>query len=348
MSASESRAVATATDVARLAGVSQSAVSRAFTPGASIAPQTRHRIQEAARQLGYQPNLIARSLTSGRSNIVGVGIGNLENPFFASTLEQMSVKLGEAGLRLLLFTSEVSVIDTPVQEVLQYRLDALVLLSTSLSSTLAQQCQQANVPVVLYNRIAAESPDVSSVTGNNVIGGRAIASFLLAGGHQRPAFIAGLEASSTSRQREEGFVSALMEQGMGPPIRDNGLFTPEGAAAATRRLLSARERPDAIFCANDYMALVALDVAQAEFGLEVGREISIVGFDDIAMAGWPSFSLTTYSQSTAQMVDETIVIVQGFRNGDFAPVHRVVEGQLVIRNSTRRPSRAWAMPQPPR
>lgn len=332
--------MATAADVAQMAGVSQSAVSRAFTPGASVASATRRRILEAAAALGYQPNLIARTLTSGRSNIVGVGVGNLANPFFACTLDELSIQLAEAGLRLLLFTTnDGGQLETHIQEVLQYKLDALVMLSTALSSPLAKQCKLANIPVVMYNRIATTSPDISSVTGNNFGGARALASFLLAGGHRRPAFIAGMGSSSTSRQREEGFTAALVEAGLGPPLREEGNFSHSGAMTAMRRLLSRPDRPDAVFCANDYMAIAAIEVAQAEFGLAVGQEISIVGFDDIPMASWPSFSLTTYSQSVTDMVDATVQTIQALRSGCNTPIHKVIDGGLVIRGSARRPRR---------
>lgn len=338
MAETDTRGVTTAQDVARLAGTSQSAVSRAFTPGASVSAALRRKILTAAEQLGYQPNQIARSLTSGRSNIVGVGISSLDNPFFTATLQTMSAKLAAAGLRLLLFTAVGDTAgETPIQEVLQYRLDALVLLSTSLSSRLAEQCQRANVPVVLYNRTSADSDSVCSVTGNNFGGAQSIAAFLLAGGHQHLAFIAGTPESSTSRDREAGFVNYLAEHGATAITRDCGHFTRDGAAAAARRLLSAKRRPDAIFCANDEMAIAAIEVAQCEFGLAVGREVSIVGFDDIPMAAWPTFSLTTFAQSFDQMVERTVEIIQDIRTGRSEAVHCVVDGSLVLRGSARRP-----------
>jgi DNA-binding LacI/PurR family transcriptional regulator len=332
--------VARASDVAKLAGVSQSAVSRAFTAGASIAPQTREAILHAAATLGYQPNLIARSLISGRSNLVGVGVGNLENPFLAESLERLSISLRQAGLRLLLFScDENAVVRERFEEVLQYRLDALVLLSTSLSPDLARQCRQSNVPVILYNRVAASGPAIASVTGDNYAGGRAIGSFLLAGKHNHFAFMAGTQSSTTSHQREDGFRSALQEAGIDVVRREEGLFTRAGAVAASRRLFAARDRPDAVFCANDFMALTAIDVAQSEFGLTVGRDVSIVGFDDVPMAAWPTFSLTSFSQSTQALVDLTVDIVRQFRLGDLTPVQHVAPGGLVIRNSARRPQR---------
>ncbi len=332
-------ALATADDVAKAAGVSQATVSRAFTPGSSINEATRGKVFQAAERLGYRPNLIARSLTSGRSHLVGIGIENLQNPFFSETLEALSVQLAQAGLRSMLFTTGPDDgEDARVQEVLRYGLDALVLVSATFSSTFASQCRAARVPVVLYNR-TNDDRGIPSVTGDNIGGARSLAAFLIAGNHRRFAFMAGVEDTSTSRDREGGFTAYLLERGLGPPLREQGHFTYAGAAAATRRLLTAGERPDALFCANDHMAMAAIDVAHFEFGLEVGREISIVGFDDIEAASRPNYSLTTFAQRSEQMVAATVDIVEGIRAGRPGPVHRVVEGELVIRTSARRPSR---------
>jgi len=151
--------IATAGDVAQLANVSQSAVSRAFTPGASVAPETRKRIMAAAEKLGYSPDMIARSLMRGRSSIVGVGVGNLANPFLSAALDLLISRLAEVGLRVLLFpTDDTSVTNFPGREVLQYRLDALLMLATAVSPRLAEQCARARVPVVQGVR-PAPGPD---------------------------------------------------------------------------------------------------------------------------------------------------------------------------------------------
>ena len=329
------RGLVTADDVARLVGVSRSAVSRAFTEGASIAPQTRARIVGAAAQLGYHPNQIARSLTRGRSNIIGLGVSSLRNPFFSESLEALSLALERAGYRVLLFPLENRAGDVlSIGEALHYRLDALILLSVTLSSTLVEECRQAGVPVVLYNRTTRE-PAVSTITGTNEAGGRIIAAHLLASGHDRQAFIAGGDDASTSQERERGFHAYLAEQGASPPLRENGQFDFAAAAAATRRLLARQDAPDAIFCANDLMAIAAINVARHEFGLEVGREVSIVGFDDVSMAGWPAFALTTFVQPIGEMVDRTVDAVRFLRDNPGDARHYVAEGRLVVRGSSR-------------
>lgn len=321
-------------DVAREAGVSQAAVSRAFTPGASIAPETRDRIIAAATKLGYRPNPLARSLMRGRSNIVGVGVGDLANPFFVQTLQLLSDALDAANLRLMLFSARNYGAEPSISEILHYRLDALVLLSISPSSTLTEQCRRAQVPVILYNR-TNHSHDASSVIGNNETGARTIAAHLLAGGHKRFAYIAGTPEASTNAEREAGFFDYLAEQGADEPLREYGHYNIEAAMAATRRLLLRKDRPDAIFCANDTMAIAAINVARHEFGLDVGREVSIAGYDDVPMAAWPAFSLTSFSQPAERMVAETVRLIHALRNDPERHEDVTSEGTLVIRASTR-------------
>jgi len=332
------RRTATAYDVARLAGVSQLAVSRAFTEGASIAEPTRLKVVEAARQLGYRPNLIARSLITRRSHIVGVAMGYFQNPFYPAVLDSLSRAFAANGYRVLLFTTDPDTASDPIlEEVLRYKLDALILVSATLSSHFDEECQAAGIPVVLLNR-KTESATVSSVTGDNRDGARAVASFLIAGGHRHYAFMAGAESSSTSRDRETGFTDHLLSQGVAAPQRWVGNYDFDTAARAARAMFSAEDRPDAVFCANDHMALAVLNVERAEFGLQVGRDVSIVGFDDIGPSAWPLADLTTYAQPIAAMVDRVVAIVQRQLGNSPGPaVEEVLAGKLIIRGSARLP-----------
>lgn len=332
----DDRKIITARQVAQQAGVSQSVVSRAFTPGARISDATRRRVIEAAARLGYRPNIFARSLTLGRSNIVGVGVGNLNNPFFADSLERLSVGLDRLGLRVLLFPADLSgpSVKPAIREVLDYRLTALVLLSVGVSPALSAECHKADIPLVLFNRTSDDS-GASSVVTDDEGGARAIAAYLLATGHRRIAFLAGTDMSSTSALREKGLCEYLHEHGAAQPIRACGNFEIAQAASAVRRLLTDKEPPDAIFCANDVMAIAAINVARFEFGLMVGREISIIGFGDIEMAAWPAFSLTTFSQPVGTMVQRTIDIIEALRKDPAMRVLHMVPGELKLRGSSR-------------
>jgi len=328
----------TAHDVAKLAGVSQSAVSRTFTKGASVSPDTRRKVEEAASTLGYRPNLVARSLITRRSNLIGVAIPSMANPFYSVVLELLSAAFEALGYRILLFsTANNEDSDLVLDEVLRYRVEALVLVSASLSSRFAEECRKTGLPVVLFNRMN-DSTAVSSVTSDNLTGSRRIAAFLLAGGHQRLAFIAGKETSSTNRDREAGFTEYLLAHDMDKPLRDVGHYTFDGAMNATRRLLSLDNPPDAIFCANDLMALAAVNVCH-ELKIEAGKEVSIVGFDDMALSKWPIFALTTFVQPLPDMIGRAVDIIRAqLANPDTPAIQEVLPGQLVVRNTARIPA----------
>ena len=325
-------------EVARFAGVSQSAVSRVFTPGASVSDRTRAKVVAAAATLGYRPNLIASSLITGKSRIVGVVVPGLTNPFYAALVDTLSDALSVRGYRVMLFTARYGTSADPIlEEILRYRLDALVLVSAQLSSRLAEECAEVGLPVVMVNR-KTDSEVVSSVTGDNRAGAACIGSFLLAGSHRHFAFMAGLDSSSTSRDREAGFRERLHQAGTMPPLKVHGSYTAEEASSATRNLLKADTRPDAIFCANDQMAMVAIDVARSEFGLDVGRELSIVGFDGTQLAASPAYRLTTFSQPVDEMVDSAVrILVDACSGRDLSAGPRFVSGQLVVRDSARLP-----------
>lgn len=331
--------LATAYDVARLAGVSQSAVSRTFTDGASVSPATREKVMEAAAALRYRPSHMARSLKTGRSLIVGVAVTSVDNLFYPQVLEALADALRGVGYRMLLFVTHGDTnFDPALDELLRYRVDALILASTSLSSPLAEECRQSGVPVVMFNNIDPDSA-MASVTGDNRKGGETIAAFMHAAGHRRFGFIAGVESSSTSQQRELGFTGYLTAQGLQPPMRAVSQFQPGLAMQATRDLLKRPDAPDALFCVNDHMALAAMDVARHEFGLEVGKDISIIGFDNIGLSAWPSFGLTTYSQPVDRLVAETMALLtEAMADANALPRKIMVGGELIVRTSARLPN----------
>jgi DNA-binding LacI/PurR family transcriptional regulator len=329
---------ATAIDVARLAGVSQSAVSRAFTPGASVARDTAEKIRAAAQEIGYRPNAIARSLITRRSRIVGFVAAYLQNQFYPDVLERLSARLREEGYHLMLFTADARTAADPLlAEIIPYRLDGLILAATTLSSALAAECRAAGIPVLLFNR-TTDMADVSSVTGENERGGAIVAEFLAAGGHRRMAFVAGVENSSTSRDREAGFNGWLTRHGYPMPIRAVGHYTMEGAAAAARELIARPERPDAIFCGNDHMAIAISEVARHEFGLRIPDDLSLIGFDDVGPAAWRTFNLTSFSQPVDAMVDVAVgTMLALIENPEQPPRHLIARGELVLRGSARLP-----------
>lgn len=328
----------TSIDVARLAGVSQAAVSRVFTPGASASAETIEKVRRAAAQLGYRPNRLARSLNTGRSGMVGLAIGYLENQFYPLVLQHLSRALQAEGYHVLVFMTggPDENVDAVIEEILDYQVDGLIAASVGLSSQLARRAQAANVPVVLLNR-GQDDEALSSVTSDNRAGGRAIADFLVAGGHRRIAYIAGWEAASTQRDRELGFREGLAAHGLTLWARGCGEFEQAAAIEAARALFSCRTRPDAVFVANDHMALPVMDVIRHELGLRIPEDVSVVGYDDAPPAAWPAYDLTTVRQKIPEMVDACVeIILQGIA-GRATPIKQVIGGPLIIRGSARLP-----------
>jgi DNA-binding LacI/PurR family transcriptional regulator len=328
----------TSSEVARRAGVSQSAVSRTFTPGASISPKTREKVMAAAQELGYRPNAIARSLITNRSRIIAVVMAYLENLFYPDVLEELGRLLVKENYRLLLFTGHMDRDSDPVfDQLMQYRVDGIILASTTLSSHLSEECATAGIPVVLFNR-TTERDAVSSVTTRNREGGRRIGEFLLAGGHTRFGYISGVESSSTNRDRFAGYQDALTEAGHSEILVEIGNYDRAEAEAAARKLLSRADRPDAIFVANDHMAVAVMDVARYEFGLSIPDDLSIVGYDDVGPARWTSYGITSMSQPLKRMVEATVnILMDQISSGEIEAEHRILSGDLIVRTSARLP-----------
>jgi DNA-binding LacI/PurR family transcriptional regulator len=329
----------TAREVARLAQVSQSAVSRTFTPGASVSEETRSKVLAAAKALGYRPNALARSLITRRSRIIALVMSYLENQFYPLVIERLSQKLQKQGYHVLLFISDLNEADGVLAEILQYQVDGIVMASTMLSSDLAKNCADSGVPVVLFNRVADTSAlarhATSSVTSDNHRGGRMVAELLLERGHRKVAFLAGLENSSTSVEREKGFNEALREGGGSVFSRAVGHYSFEGAQQATRALFAVADRPDAVFVANDHMAIAAMDVLRIELGLRIPQDVSVMGFDDVPQAAWGSYQLTTVVQSVEDMVDAVVDLLHDQMQGEVRPRKVVIPCRVVERQSVR-------------
>ena len=330
----------TSSMVAEHAGVSQSAVSRTFTPGASISSKTRAKVLAAAKELGYRPNAIARSLITSRSRIIAVVMAYLENLFYPDVLEELGRRLAAENYHLLLFTGFKDRDSDPLfDQIMQYRVDGIILASTSLSSELSSECTTAGIPVVLFNR-TTEKDEASSVTSRNREGGKLIADFLVAGGHKSFGYISGIEGTSTNRDRFAGFRDGLKAAGFDKIEIRRGNFNRADAQAATRELLSLKKRPQAIFVANDHMAVAAMDVARYEFGLSIPDDLSIVGYDDVGAARWPSYGITSVTQPISPMVEATVdILMDQIASGEIEPQHKLIPGELIVRASARLPKK---------
>jgi DNA-binding LacI/PurR family transcriptional regulator len=322
-------------DVARLAGVSRSAVSRAFTEGAYIAEETKAKVLEAARVLGYRPNAIARGLSGRRTKIIGIVLGQLENPFYAEMLEELTRLLQARGLAPLLFLSDPANMDELVATLLAYQVDGVLLPAATLSSRMAVQCERSGTPVVMVNRYSRHE-SISSVAGDNLGGGASVAELFIRQGNRQIAYIGGLPDTSSDNDREQGFRKTLSAHGIVPVAALPGYYTHEGGAAAAREMLRT-STPEAIFCANDVMAMAALEVAEREFGMAVPKDLVIAGYDNSKQAGWPLYSLTSVDQNVPEMAAQAVnLLIEHIADLAMPTRHLVVPSKLVERRSTER------------
>ncbi|MBB5752557.1 LacI family DNA-binding transcriptional regulator [Prosthecomicrobium pneumaticum] len=304
---------ATSFDVAALAGVSQSAVSRAFTPGSSIAEDKRAKVLEAARMLNYVPNSIASSLTTKRTNIIALILGNMHNPFYVHVLNEFSRRLQGLGRQILIFTVDPgSESDDAILRALQYQIDGVILTAAQLSTRMTSICHERGIPIVLFNRYIPGS-DASGVRCDNVGGGRLIAEAFLAAGAKSFAMITGDPKGTTSQDRVRGFVERLMEEGVRRSEIEEvpGHSSYDGAASAALSLFAARSRPrpDALFGINDIMAMGAIDALRHRLGLRIPDDLMVGGFDDIPEARRAPYKLTTVRQPIDQMVARTLELM---------------------------------------
>ncbi len=326
----------TSVDVARLAGVAQSTVSRAFDPNSRISTETRARVRAAAEALGYQPNVIARSLITQRTNIVGIVMANLTaSHFYPGVLEQFTHRLQEMGKQVLLLNAPPDrSVDEVVPQVLGYQVDALIIASLTPGNETINVSNRGGRPVILFNRYVTNT-GASVVCCDNLQGGRLVADFLLTAGHTRLAYIAGPENTTTNLMREKGFIDQLHKRGYGEIIREQSAYSYKAGQEAARRLLTRDHPPEAIFCAADIIALGAMDTARYEFGIQIPENLSVVGFDDIPLAGWPTYNLTTIRQPIEEMIAATLELLEQDDEGLQNTEVKLLPVDLIVRGSAR-------------
>jgi DNA-binding LacI/PurR family transcriptional regulator len=342
---------ATSRDVAAMAGVSQSAVSRCFTPGASVASETRDKVLRVAAELGYRPNAHARNLITGRTRIVGVVMAHLDNLLYPRFLQLLTERLQSLGMQVLLFVADGNRQVELLEQLLNYRVDGIVLAATTLHSDLAKACTHAGIPVVLFNRVPSHALDRAfhSVQTDQEAGMAELTQLLIDRGHSRIAFLSGNLESSTNQARERGCRVTLQRVGQSLFAYGIGNYDEVQASAVVRgwfrdgkRLRQLADCPDAIVAADDRMALAAMDTLRHELGLRVPEQISVVGFDDVPQAAWPSYELTTYAQPLPQMIEAVVQLLSAQlqaldENQDAPPAGQAVmmKGQLCLRKSVR-------------
>jgi DNA-binding LacI/PurR family transcriptional regulator len=308
-----------------MAGVSQSAVSRVFQPGASASKDMRDRVLSAANKLGYRPNAIARGLITQRSNMVAVVISRQTNLYYPEVLVQLTQRFSEHGIRVLLFTLEHERdIDSVLEQVLQYQVDGVVTAAI-LSPAQLEMIENADIPVIFYNRTLPERL-VNSVRCDQEEGERWLVGQLAGAGHKRFAIVSGPEDSSVSMERTQGALQKLRDLNIDDVLIVSGDYSYTSGRAAFAEIVQRMEGlPDAVVCANDVMAIGCVDEARETNYLRVPEDISIVGFDGVG----PAQPVGRMSEAAVSMLIERI------ENPELTPEKRVFSGDRILGGSAR-------------
>ncbi|ARJ37437.1 hypothetical protein SporoP8_00225 [Sporosarcina ureae] len=327
------RETVTAMDVAKLAGVSQSSVSRVYFEGASVSAKTRKRVLEAAAELGYRPNVYARSLITNQSKIIGLVMKSVHNPFYTHVLKRFSSIFKQQGYSILFVsTNNDEIQEEDVETLLNYNVAGVVVTDATISETVGNEFKKNHIPLVFFNR-KPKTEVFHSVSCNNLEAGRSIAYFLIAKGSMELVLITGNEDTSTSIERKKGFCEVLDQQNIVYRTYSSD-YTYEGGYNTATTLIEENQLPSAIFVANDIMALGVLD-ALRKHEIRIPEYTRVVGFDNIGMASWPAYELTTWEQPIEEMIEATVTYLLDEVTSYTGSVQTIeVDGKLIERKTT--------------
>lgn len=331
----------TSTDVAKAAGVSQATVSRVMYGSDRVSPRTRARVREVMAELGYSPNLVARAMKTQRTDTIGVLVSQITNPFYPEALQAVGAALTARGKRMVLWDTEGTGEEAALESIRQGLVDGVLFTTGTTETPSLREAIAAGRPVVLLNRSVPDLPG-DQVTSDNFGGAAEVARHLVDLGHVRIGFIGGPPLPSTVNERWQGFEETLKELGVGLDeslCRFVQLSHDEGAAAFTELAQASGGPPTAVFCVNDITAFGALDAARV-LGLRVPADISIAGYDDVQLASWPAFDLTTVNQPIDQMARRAVEqLLARIDEPGRPPIHERFPARLMIRGTTAHPRR---------
>ncbi|MYH71522.1 MAG: LacI family transcriptional regulator [Acidimicrobiia bacterium] len=324
-------------DVALAAGVSQSTVSRALRDDPRISSTTRERVRQAAEQLGYVPNRVARNLRERRSRVVGVMVQDIDNAFYTQLLADMHQELLVAGYAFTLIVDPLHLRSdvTRLRNLLDASFDGLIITTATLDSDAPEALHRRGIPIVLSVR-SIPGLEVDIVESDNVAAGQLAARHLVSLGHRDIAAIMGPEVTSTTQHRIVG-ANQVLGHSLPPERVFNGPYSHESGHSHCRRLLQGDRPPTAIMAANDVIAIGVIDAAR-QMGYSVPDDISVIGFDDIHMASWHSFRLTTVRQDTkAIAVQSARRLIERIEDPDGPVTHDKYPVSLTMRATTAAP-----------
>lgn len=325
-----------ARDVAALAGVSRAAVSRCFTPGASISAETRAKILKAADQLGYQVNRLASGLIRNETGLVALIASDIATPYRSELLAALTEALQQAGKVALVINTDRSdgSVEHALRQAISYRTDAAIFLSGMPARSLAETCLKNGMRLVLINR-DEERPGSLRLRLQDAEAGRRAVAILIAAGCRRLALASSAADTPSLTERARGFREAAMAAGIDWIEERRGATCYETGQELGLSLLARPDRPDGIFCTTDLMACGVMDAARWRLGLRIPQELSLIGFDDIAQGHWDSYALTTFRQPIDRIAARAVAWLSATAAPE-DPAETLFEPALVMRGSVAR------------
>ncbi len=329
-------------DIAKITGVSHSTVSRALRQSSLISSETTERIRRVAQELGYWPSAAARSLKTNRTQVLGVIVSNIADPYFSELLYGVEECAQEKGYSLFIASSR----HDPdrerkiVQTMMEQRTDGVIICSSSFSTEQGRQLLNHGFPVVVINNQAADNFHFS-IYHDDIDGSRQVTRHLVDLGHRRIGYMGNTRSGRTNTDRQAGFLSAMSEAEL--PVPAEYLYTTEGGEARTgfeamNYFLNLATRPTAVFCFNDLMAIGALNACSLA-GVPVPGQISIAGFDNISYSEYTTPSITTFDQpkhSIGREAANLLFSLLDVETREWPDTQKVIilKGNLLVRNST--------------
>jgi DNA-binding LacI/PurR family transcriptional regulator len=328
--------VPTLKDVAERAGVSTSAVSRAFTEGASVSVKMRSKVEKAATELGYSPNFLARSLTTRRTKLIGLVSNNFHNPIFLEVFDLFTRSLQNRGLRpLLVNLSSETDPENSVRMLQQYSVDGVIVASSTLPPEFSKAFRDKKIPVVNTFGRHSSSPEVHVVGIDNVAAGRLAARELVARHYKLVGFLGGPQSATSTVDRLEGFMN---EMALHPEIAVSHSFAEAYSFKAGRvemLRLAQTDLAEAYFCGDDVLSIGALS-ALKDVGKRVPEDVGLIGLNDMEMSGWENIALTTVRQPIKQIINSSVELMAAMLDEpDRYPEARLFPCQVIERGTLR-------------
>ncbi|KZX69603.1 LacI family transcriptional regulator [Vibrio sp. HI00D65] len=333
--ASASKTTVTSKDVAKLAGVSQSTVSRVFVPGSSVSEKTKLKVFEAAKALNYRPNAFARSLTTNESKLIGLVFPDADYPIHMKTLQLISTELQKQGYSAVLIPWQVDANDNhSIPNIFQYRVDGVIAASATFNKSLYEECKEFDIPIVQYARVV-EGTKSSHVVSDNYAAGQVAAQYFHNVGVKSAIYLTGNVPTYTNGEREAGFCSEF-EDLTGKQARViEADYDYLDALDTIRAMFSESSKPEAIFCATDNLAMAVMDIARLEFNLRIPEDLQVIGFDDIPQTQWLNYQLTTFKQDFKRLARESVkIVVSQIQDQDTSLVKLMVPVKFIERKTT--------------